>query len=43
MREAELAFAHNVAVYREEGRLMGDSVVAAANLLKGYVAGVSGR
>ena len=41
--EAELAFAHNVAVYREEGRLVGDSVVAAANLLKGYVAGVSGR
>ena len=43
VREAELAFAHNVAVYREEGRLVGDSVVAAANLLKGYVAGVSGR
>ena len=41
--EAELAFAHNVAVYREEGRLVGDSVVAAANLLKGAVAGVSGR
>ena len=42
VREAELAFAHNVAVYREEGRLVGDSVVAAANLLKGAVAGVSG-
>jgi heme oxygenase len=43
VREAELAFAHNVDVYREEGRLVGDSVVAAAKLLKGYVAGVSGR
>ena len=43
VREAELAFAHNVAVYREEGRLVGDSVVAAANLLKGAVVGVSGR
>ena len=42
VREAELAFAHNVAVYREEGRLVGDSVVAAANLLKGAVVGVSG-
>ena len=41
--EAELAFAHNVEVYAEEGRLVIDSVTATANLVGGVVRRASGR